>query len=136
MTVPQDGPENWPLSLLPGLPGPIPLNILGSGGLVHTFCLAAPELDDFLGIFPAHKSTIHPPMGMLFLFLSLFLQTTNFTLGKSLFGLLDFKLRLFLGRGGIERLAFHALVVQIVYLSFYSEGSWKDIISLGGLGGP
>lgn len=81
MTVPQDSPENWPLSLLPGLPGPIPLNILGSGGLVHTFCLAAPELDDFLGIFPAHKSTIHPPMGMLFLFLSLFLQTTNFTLG-------------------------------------------------------
>ena len=132
--MPQDGPENWPLSLLPGLPGPIPLNILGSGGLVHTFCLAAPELDDFLAIFPAHKSTIHPPMGMLFLFLSLFLQTTNFTLGKSLFGLLDFKLRLFLGRGGIERLAFHALLVQIVYLSFYSEGSWKDI-SLGGLGG-
>lgn len=80
MTLLEDGPEAWPLSLLPGLPGPLPMGILGSGGFVYSFCLAATKLDDFMDIVLAHRSMIHPQTGMLFLSLSLFLPTTNFGL--------------------------------------------------------
>lgn len=95
--------ENRPPTLLPGLTGPIPLSIPGLRGFVHTFHLAAPESSDFLYIFPTHKSTIHPQVGMLFLFLSCFPQTANFGLHWERWQkppwLLGFVLCLFLGGG-------------------------------------